>query len=210
MRYKTATKAAWLGIAVVIAGLGVAAIFLATFLGYLGGGSTVTPNGNFSVAQATEFREFPVFYAGESANGHPLTAVSHDPLGSMRKNQFSVGFLYGSCEASGGFDGGGCSLPVSISNEPACSRNLAMYGQGFGGPVPHPEQIRGARGSFFEGGSRLELQTGTTTVVIFGYSKSEVLSVARSLRGVNVPVSQTEALPPPAPGALKGNVPCPR
>jgi hypothetical protein len=183
------------------------AVVFASALGYLGGGGTVTPKGNFSAAEASSFREFPVFYPGESVNGHPLTAVAHDPLGPLRKRQFSVEFLYGDCKLPAGE--GGCSLPVSVSNEPACSRNLSMYEGAFFGPV-HKTHIRGATAAFFEGGSRLEIQTGTTTVVIFAFSKRKALAVARSLRGVNVPVSESDPLPPPAPGALQGKVACPR
>jgi hypothetical protein len=120
----------------------------------------------------------------------------------------AVGFLYGSCELPRGE--GGCSLPVSISNEPACSRNLSMYGQGFGSPSLHRTRIRGTEAALLEGGSHIEIQTGTTTVVIFAFSKRSALAVARSLRGVNVPVSESDSLPRPAPGALQGKVACPR
>ena len=107
----------------------------------------------------------------------------------MRKNQWSVGFSYGTCDIGHGFDPGGCSLPVSISNEPACSRNLAMYG-GALSAKPHLTRVRGTTAAFFEGGSRLEIQTGTTTVVIFAFSKRKALAVAKNLRGLNVPVSR--------------------
>jgi hypothetical protein len=208
MSARIATRLAWLGIAVAVIGLGVVALFVVGSLGLIGGGGTATPKGNFSVAKAQSFRGFPVYYPGESVNGYPLTAVARDPLGPLRKNQESVLFMYGTCKLPPGE--GGCSLPVSVSNEPACSRNLGMYGGGFGSPVPRPTRIRGATGSFFEGGSRLELQTGTTTVVIFAFSKRKALSVAKSLRGANVPVSESDPLPGPARGALEGNVPCPR
>jgi len=207
MSARIATRLAWLGIALAVIGLGMVAVVAAS-LGLIGGGRTVTPKGNFSVAKAQSFRGFPVYYPGESVNGYPLTAVARDPLGPMRKNQESVLFMYGTCKLPPGE--GGCSLPVSVSNEPACSRNLGMYGGGFGSPVPHPTRIRRATGSFFEGGSRLELQTGTTTVVIFAFSKRKTLAVARSLRGVNIPVSASDPLPPTAPGALQGKVACPR
>lgn len=207
-RIAAVARAAVSGVAVaVVAALALGALFVMSALGCLGGG-TATPEGNFSVAEASSFREFPVFYPGESVNGYPLTAVLHDPLGPNRKQQFSVEFLYGDCQLPPGE--GGCSLPVSVSNEPACSRYLSMYGGGFGSPVAHPTRIRGATASFFEGGSRLEIQTGTTTVVIFALSKQKALAVATSLRGVNVPVSASDPLPPPSRGALEGKVPCPR
>ncbi len=174
--------------------------------GYLGGSTTVHPKGNYSVSEASSYKGFPVFYPGESINGHRLSAVSRDPLGPMRKNQESVLFMYGTCEIPAG-DEGGCSLPVSVSNEPACSRNLSMY-DGALSPKAHL-RVRGTTAAFFEGGSRLEIQTGTTAVVIFAFSRSEALSVARNLRGLNVPVSETDRLPSPVPGAVDGTLRCP-
>jgi hypothetical protein len=115
--------------------------------------------------------------------------------------------MYGTCEIPAG-DEGGCSLPVSVSNEPACSRNLSMYG-GALSPKAHLTRVRGTTAAFFEGGSRLEIQTGTTAVVIFAFSRSEALSVARNLRGLNVPVSETDRLPSPVPGAVDGTLRCP-
>lgn len=208
MRY--ATRLAWVGVGLVLALVLVAGILAASFMGYLGGGGTVRPKSNFSVSEAARFGDFPVFYAGQEVNGHSLTAVLRSPLGPMRKNQESVGFIYGTCEVGPGFDPGGCAPPVEISNEPACSRNLSMYGSGFGSPNPQSTRIRGTTAGFFEGGSRIEIQTGTTTVVIFAYSKREARSVARSLRGVNVAVTRGEPLPPPAPGAVEGKAHCPR
>jgi hypothetical protein len=207
MRY--ATKLAWAGIGFVALLLLLAAAAFAAAFGLVGGSSTVHPTSNFSVEQARESHDFPVYYAGDEVNGYPLTAVNRSPLGPTRKNASSVVFTYGTCDVGGGFDAGGCAMPVEISNEPACSRNLGMYGGGLG-PDAHPRRLRGATAAFFEGGSRIEIQTGTTTVVIFAFSRREALEVARSLRGVNTPVEMGEALPPPAPGALEGNVPCPR
>lgn len=183
-------------------------LLAATVFGHLGGSTTVTPKGNFSVSQAKDYRGFPVFYPGKSVNGDELTAVARDPLGPMRRNQESVLFMYGTCEIPAGNEGG-CSLPVSVSNEPACSRNLAMY-SGSLSPKPVVTRVRGTTAALFEGGSRLEIQTGTTTVVIFAFSKRKALSVARNLRGLNVPVSAGDPLPPPAKGAVEGTVPCPK
>jgi hypothetical protein len=206
MRY--ATRLAWVGIGVAIVTLVAAGAVVASFLGYIGGTTEVTPKGNYSVSEAQEYRGFPIYFAGASVDGHDLTAVARDSLGPMRRNQESVLFMYGTCEIEPGFDSGGCSLPVSISNEPACSRNLAMYG-GFGSPKPRLTEVRGTTAAFFEGGARLEIQTGTTTVVIHAFSKREALAIARSLRGVNADTSTRDPLPPPAPGAVEGKLPCP-
>jgi hypothetical protein len=201
-----AVRLVWLGIAVVVAFFAVAGVVLAGMFGYLGGSTTVHPKGNYSVSEARSYKGFPVFYPGESINGHRLSAVSRDPLGPMRRNQESVLFMYGSCEIPAGNEGG-CSLPVSVSNEPACSRNLSMY-SGALSPKVHLTRVRGTTAAFFEGGSRLEIQTGTTTVVIFAFSKRKALAVAENLRGLNVPVSAGDPLPRPAPGAVEGTLPC--
>ena len=205
MRYRG--RHAWIGIGLLLALLAAVGLRAGAILGHPGGGRTVTPKGNFSVSQARDYRGFPVFYPGDTVAGYELTAVSRDPLGPMRRNQESVLFSYGTCELPPGE--GGCSLPVSVSNEPACSRNLSMYA-GSLSPRPVMSGVRGTTAAFFEGGSRLEIQTGTTTVVIFAFSKRNALLVARSLRGLNVPVSADDPLPLPAKGAVEGRVPCPK
>jgi hypothetical protein len=186
----------------------VALLFGAAILGCTVGGRTVTPDGNSSVAEAKSFRDFDLFYAGESALGHPLTAVTRESIGPTGRGQEAVTFFYGDCELPEGE--GGCSLPVSIDNEPACARHLGMYKPELGSPTPNRMRLRGAEAGVLEGGSHIEIQTGTTTVTVFAFSKREALAVARNLRGVNAPVSASDPLPPPAPGALQGKVACPR
>ena len=203
---KSAVRLAWLGVALVVAFLAVAGVVLAAMFGYIGGSTTVHPKGNYSVSEARSYEGFPVFYPGDSINGHRLSAVGRDPLGPMRKNQEAVSFMYGTCEIPAGTEGG-CSLPVSVSNEPACSRNLSVY-SGSLSPTPDRTRVRGTTAAFFEGGGRLEIQSGKTTVVIFASSKRNALAVARSLRGLNVPVSPNDRLPPPAHGAVEGTLPC--
>jgi hypothetical protein len=205
MRYRT--KMAWFGIGPAFALLLAAGLAVASFLGYVGRRTEVTPKSNFSVDEVRQFKAFPVFYAGAEVNGHALTAVLREDLGPLRKNQLSIGFVYGTCEIGSGFDPGGCAPPIEIANEPACARNLGLYVGGF--PHLRRRTIRGAPAGVLEGGSRLEIQTGTTTVVIFAHSKKKALSVARSLRGLNVDVTAEDPLPEAALGVVEGKVPCP-
>ena len=189
---------------VVGAVIAAAVVALAVVLGY-GGSQRESYKGNFSVEEAKQFRDFPIYYAGNAVSGEELSAVLHDPFGFRDPDQFTVAFIYGTCDSEG-YDGG-CAPPVEISNEPACRRNLAMYG-GAGSPVQDLTGVRGAPAAFFENGGRVEIQTGRTTVVIFGNSKKDVLAVADQLRGVNVGVSARDRLPPPAQGALQGKLRC--
>lgn len=191
-------------IMIILAGLGAAGCM----------GHPVTPKSNSGVEQARAFKRFPVYYAGDKIAGLPLTSVNRDPVtappGTPTAPKIrraggisSFDFTYGSCTISTGTEGS-CSLPLSIQVYPACVRYLGLY-KGF--PVPMNTRIRGAPAAYFEGGYRLEIQTGTTTIVIFG-NRSRMRAAVAALRGLNVPVGPGAKLPHPAPGALDGSLPC--
>jgi hypothetical protein len=191
---KTAFGAA--GLAIVVA-IGAAAI--------LGSGSAEaeSPRGNFSLAHAQTFTDFPLYYAGETVAGLPLNYVLRQPI-NQRKS--SVSFIYGDCIPRGD---AGCAPPVEVQIWPACVRNPSLYkAQGPVGPVAEMRTVRGVPAAFFEDGHRVEIQTGTATVVIFGREQSLVTEVANELRGVNVPVQATNKLPASDSRALVGKLPC--
>jgi hypothetical protein len=68
--------------------------------------------------------------------------------------------------------------------------------------------VRGVPAATFEDGQRLEIQTGKSTVVIFGDSPEFVRALASALRGLNNGVPAAAALPQPANGALDGTLAC--
>jgi hypothetical protein len=180
--------------------VGVAVLILAgvtTILAVWGENKTAAfpPRGNFTLSDAESFSHYALYYAGPSVDGFPLTVVQHDPG--------DVDFQYGSCSAG---PDTGCPAPVEIQVAPACHRNLSMYRDPYG-PQPRPTRIRSVPAAFFEGGARLEIYTGRSTVVIFG-AHERVLRAARSLQGLNVPIAADAALPPPAKGALEGKLRC--
>jgi hypothetical protein len=47
---------------------------------------------NYSVDEAKGFTQFPLYYAGDTVNGHRLTALEHDT-----HPRDVVSFLYGDC-----------------------------------------------------------------------------------------------------------------
>jgi hypothetical protein len=157
---------------------------------------------NYSVDEAEGFTRFLLYYAGDSVNGHPLTAVEHDTHPTH-----VISFLYGDCtppmDAEGHYDGG-CGLPVEVQVWPACFRSPTLYG-GPGSPKPDDTTVRGVPAASFEGGNRLEIQTGTSMVVIFANHPE---TVAEALRGVNGVVSTGVDLPAPAAGATLGELKC--
>ncbi len=182
-------------------------IMLAVVAGYLAsrgqatGRPSTAPKSTFSLAKAQGFEGFPVYDAGPSVAGLPLVAV-------LRRNDAPtdyVSFIYGDCQAA---DDMGCAPPVEVQVWPACVRNPSLYGSPKG-PTPEKTVVRGVPAAFVDNdGLRLEIQTGTSTVVVFARSRDEALTVADALRGVNVAAGQTVPLPPPAAGAMNGTLRC--
>ena len=140
-----------------------------------------------------------LFTAGSAVDGLPLTAtLARDDTGS-------VSFVYGDCAAG---DDAGCAPPVEIQVWPACRRHLALYRLDGRSPVPEPATVRGAPAGSFDGGTRLELQTGDATVVVFGDSSARVSRVAAALASVDGSVRPGRPLPAPVPGAVEGGLDC--
>jgi hypothetical protein len=146
-------------------------------------GRFVRPRGNSTLPQARAFRGFPLYFAGERAAGHRLEAVLRfDRTAPAPHTEFS--FLYGGCRSIGGQ---GCRPPLEILVWPACYRYETRYSI-------RPEErtvVRGVPARRSHTFRRLELYPAGTTIVINGDGlrrRTQLLEVARELRGVNVPL----------------------
>ena len=174
----------------------VALLFVLALAGCEGGSlEGSAPSGNYSLGQAKLFEDFPLYAVGEQFGDLPLVAVERrfddsTAAASVRAN--FVDFIYGTCDASEG----GCAPPLSIQVWAACERNPMSYGPEI--EREGPLEIRGVPAYFFEDGHRLELSTGTSTVVIFASSRESSLSAVNALEGVNNEVAAGAQLPPPA------------
>lgn len=145
--------------------------------------------GNMSLQEARRFRPLRVYWVGRRFEAFILSSISRHRSSGPRGRGPVVSLIYG------GFD---------IQLWPACVRVPADSGA-----APGPRsgvRIRGVDGLFFEGGYRLELVTGKTTIVLFG-ERRRLLRVARALRPVGAS-KPARRLPPPAPGALSGRLRC--
>ena len=164
------------------------------------GGSDAS-RADFSVEHARRFVEFPLYSGGDRVEGLPLVAV-------LRRDDTAdyVSFVYGDCVAD---DESGCAPPAEIQVWPACRRNLALYDSEEARGVP-PERLsmRGVPAALFDGGTRLELQTRSSTVVIFADSRARALRIAAALRAVDGSVAPGRPLPQPEPGAVGGAMDC--
>jgi hypothetical protein len=196
-------------------------VFLICCLGLLAGLSGVAcggddparaeADGNFSLEQARAFGEFPLYAPGESYGELPLTSVGRtfddSPDATPVRANF-VDFVYGTCDPPQGE--GGCAPPLSVQVWAACERNPMVYSPVAG--LEPPIEIRGAPGYFYEGGRRLELSTGASTVVIFASGRADALAAADALVGINNPVTRGENLPTPdytrSEGGIVSVVPC--
>jgi hypothetical protein len=180
-----------------------------------GGGDAGTfdaPHSDLSVEGAAVFPDFPLYAVGESFEGLSLTGMTRrveartapDPA---RAN--FVGFRYGDCTPSGD---SGCPAPLEIQVWPACERNFASYSlTPAGDPLPHERlTVRGVPAAFFEEGKRLEVYTGSVTVVLFAQEKAQLLRAANELRGANgsARTGTDGRLPAAAEGALEGRLAC--
>ena len=183
--------------------LGVASLGVA--LSLAGGGSA--GDGRQAASQRVElekargFDDYALYNAGDRVEGFPLVAV-------LRRSDTAefVSFVYGDCTPA---DDTGCAPPIEIQVWPACRRHLGLYAAPTGvSPALEQTTVRGVPAAFLDEGTRLELQAGRSTIVVFADSRSRVARIARALRAVDGSVAVRQALPPPAPGALEGSLPC--
>ncbi len=162
------------------------------------GAGAASPRSSFSLEQARAFDEFRLFSPGRSVDGHALTAV-------LRRDDRAsyVSFVYGDCAAERDT---GCAPPVEVQTWPLCRRSLALYDSGAAPGSARPERVlvRGVPGALFDQGTRLELETGQSLVVVFARSRELALRIADELEAVDGSVAAGSPLPPPAAGREKG------
>lgn len=159
-----------------------------------------TPRGNGVSFEPESLRSRdPLLFAGDRTDGLPLTAV-------LRRSDSAeyVSFVYGDCVPD---DDAGCAPPVEIQVWPACRRHLALYDSS-SGPDLERLTVRGVPGAVLDSGTRLELQTGRSTIVVFAESRQRLSRIAAELRPLDSRTANGVPLPQPAPGAVEGRLPC--
>ncbi len=176
---------------------------------------------------------FPIFDSGPSVDGLMRSDIARDcevpaaqDAATGYRRMDSLTFLYGSCDANAtdpSTTDSGCSPPVEVQSWPACERNRAQYDIDPDG-TPPPRQdltIRGVPASFYMDDTppRLEVYSGSSTIVILGPDRQTEIDFANSL----VPVDPNPWLVPnlvpsvpsllgqlgaPVDGALTGLLAC--
>src|SRR5680860_72866 len=167
---------------------------------------------------------FTAFSAGGNPLGIPLTATlrrcDECPTdGPISANY--VSYIYGDCKylRPAGVEGG-CRPPLEIQTWPACQRSLADYTYE-GRPYPYEELSRedAAEVAGFEEGSRLEVYSGASTIVVFANDPAvaeKVLPLLRPQTADSPPAREAAELErqapaelaAPASGATEGELQC--
>jgi hypothetical protein len=174
----------------------VAAMVVALAIAGCGDPGTEPGAGPDGLDRARAFEGYTLYYAGDALAGDALEFAGRGP-GSGLGVRRSWSFIYGDCTPPAGE--GGCAPPHEIQNWSICARSPALYRT----PALRTSTINGAE-TLRVGGGGLDVYTGRTTVVIFGGDGASVVPLLRRVSDGAAP----EALPPPAPGALEGKLPC--
>jgi len=174
-----------------VIGLGLLALLLGGIVwAVLGRGDGTTPATAapvvWSVEDARQFKDFPVYWVGESFQGLPLTAISRmDYPGRWPGEIYNVpwhdvSFVYGDCEIAPGEES--CTMPLSIAIRPYCEVPPEIVADAVKtGP---PEEIRGAVAQKM-GKSHMQLWTGNVSISIDATDEALVDEAARNLVRLN-------------------------
>lgn len=148
---------------------------------------------------AKSFDRHRAYHLGTSFEGLPLTAAP-DARGGPAGGNPGVDFVYGTCDPGGGlFADGGCAPPLSVQTWSACERSIA------GLDVPYRRMtVRGVPAAAVDGDTRLEVQTGDVTVVVFATTRHLAWRAAHGLRSLDGRIAPRQELPAPVAGALAG------
>jgi hypothetical protein len=164
--------------------------------------------------QETNFQSYSL---GASVAGLSLTAVlrrcDHPYPGEPARANF-LSFVYGDCDAS---KTGSCAPPLEVQSWPACERTLTDYTFD-GRPYPYDSvgEARGVPSATFDGGTRIELYSGASTIVVFADDPAVLDSAVDSIRAHpgSPSASPTTELGPASPltapsaRAVAGDLPC--
>jgi hypothetical protein len=187
---------------------------------------TAQPNDVLPCTGPDEPTNFPVYSLGLEFEAIPFTTELRrcdDPFPGEPVRANYVSYIYGDCVVTPA-DGetevdGGCAPPLEIQTWPSCERSLADYELEPGVPYPHDELglQRGVPTYSFDEGTRVELYTGTSVVVIFGDDPTQLLRAISAIRAEpaesppgspSLLDSGSGDLPAPAPGATTGELRC--
>ena len=164
-----------------------------------GGGGPAQPASagqlRWTIEDAKQFREFPLYWLGESYEGLPLTKIiryRYDPEPPIPATEAEniVLFIYGSCTPG---PDSGCAPPLSIRVEPYCMKPREGFAPAVRGA---PFEVRGVPAEQIAGD--LRIWTSAVSVKIFTDGQAAQVEAAEKLRLVGEgPEGAQRGLGPP-------------
>jgi len=144
------------------------------------------------IQEARDFKEWPLYWLGESSQSLPLTKIQGATPENGFPTQNSVYFGYGTCTPP---PDGGCARPLSIQIEPLCWTLPETIS---GVKREDTFDFRGAKALWVDEG-QLGIWTGDSAVFIFGYPRERIQKAADQIAPLgNVEVQLADSkLPPP-------------
>jgi hypothetical protein len=162
--------------------------------------------GNLTAERLASWSGFPVYSVGAAFESLPISSINHVsvnvPYGdtgerprdrpefmrSTDRHQVELDYvsvMYGGCELNDSDDTRSCALPLEIQTWRGCNRTLSDIDYGPGIPVEYePLSIGGATAVVFPDG-RIEIYTGSSTIVVFGDSPDRASRAARLMSSAN-------------------------
>lgn len=184
----------------------------AVALSFTASGSATSNTSLLPCTAQDEPTNFTTYSVGLRFEGLPLTLVDrlctepNPQSGAPRARINVVNYLYGMCELSAEVPR--CQPPLAVQVWPRCERDPGHYTIDHHNPLEAKLTIRGVPAHLYEGGHRLEVYTGDSTVVVFGAEHDQVKRAATALgkapaRPTELPTGgdASRDLPPPTPAA---------
>jgi len=144
------------------------------------------------IQEARDFKEWPLWWLGESSQSLPLTKIQWATPEHGFPTQNTVDFIYGTCTPP---PDGGCHYPLEVQIEPLCwtpPETISSPGR------RDVFDFRGAKALWVDEG-QLGIWTGDSAIFIFGYPRERIDKAAADITPLgNVSVALTDSkLPPP-------------
>ncbi len=151
-------------------------------------GTPVAPD---KLQEARDFKDWPLWWLGESFDSLNLTYVSERTPRRGFADMNMVAFVYGDCTLQP--SGEGCGPPLQIQISPLCWNPPERFGI----PLDHLVDFRGAKAFWGESGT-VRIWTGDSAILI-GASRERLQKAAEEIVPLgNVGVALTDSkLPPP-------------
>lgn len=154
----------------------------------------------WTLEDAKNFTEFPLYWLGDSFEGLPLTQVyrrEYDPppdsIHQLSRSN-AVYFIYGDCNPNRLFGPSRCNVPLSVMIEPNCARSSLFTPDSF--PIGDETIVGGVPARYVDEG-QVVLWAGTVTITVMSARPAAIrpMDAAEAVRPLISSGDARDALP---------------